>query len=195
MQQLSTTPPQPEPENRCPDCLWMELEEVPVASGQHDLYLTIHFNEQWEPLLNGRVKFGLKGGELKLKLENGEILYTTRNLTGRIQLSDYCLCQVSTNNSKMRPSWKIEKEKISGFILKGLLEKEKLGTWKITDPPSRLEAIFEVSQQFVHLVEVEGLWPPNLSNNKISILKIQLIQYLLQSKLQPYLSRVELHDG
>lgn len=81
-----------EPENKCPDCLWMQLEGTPVQSGstdteQLDLYLTINFNEQWKPLLGGRVKFGLKGGELRLKLENGEIPLAARELNGLFDLS------------------------------------------------------------------------------------------------------------
>jgi hypothetical protein len=97
---LSTTP-QPEPENKYPDCLYMELEGTLVQpdNQQHlefwttstqrqqiDLHLTLHFNEQWESLDRGRVKFGLKGGELRLKLENSEIPYESRELVGSIEL-------------------------------------------------------------------------------------------------------------
>lgn len=77
-----------EAENRCSDCLVMELAGDLVqperrgifrrlsnlaATEQIDLHLTIQFNEQWEVLPLGRIKFGLKGGELRLKLRNGEI--------------------------------------------------------------------------------------------------------------------------
>ena len=97
---LSTTP-QPEPENKYPDCLYMELEGIPVQpdSQEHlafwttstprqqiDLHLTIHFNEQWESLDKGRVKFGLKGGELRLKLANSEIPHESRELVGSLEL-------------------------------------------------------------------------------------------------------------
>jgi len=91
---------QPEPENKCPDCLYLKLEGIPVQSDheyydvgcastqtqQIDLHLTIKFNEQWEALKGGRIKFGLKGGELRLKLENSEIPYEDRNLAGAIEL-------------------------------------------------------------------------------------------------------------
>jgi len=96
-----STKPQPEPENKYPDCLYMELEGTLVQpdNRQHlefwttstqrqqiDLHLTLHFNEQWESLHKGRVKFGLKGGELRLKLENSEIPYESRELVGSIEL-------------------------------------------------------------------------------------------------------------
>lgn len=91
---------QPEPENKCLDCLYIKLEGIPVQSEheyqdvvwdstqtpQIDLHLTIKFNEQWEPLKGGRIKFGLKGGELRLKLENSEIPYEARHLVGAIEL-------------------------------------------------------------------------------------------------------------
>ena len=93
--------PQPEPENKCPDCLYLKLEGIPVQSDsleygdvwqastqrqQIDLHLTIKFNEQWEALKGSRIKFGLKGGELRLKLENSEIPYEARNLAGVFEL-------------------------------------------------------------------------------------------------------------
>lgn len=102
MQPSSPKKPQPEPENKCPDCLYMKLEGIPVQSDsleyfdvwqastqtqQIELHLTINFDEQWVSLKGGRIKFGLKGGELRLKLENSEIPYEFRNLAGSMELS------------------------------------------------------------------------------------------------------------
>jgi len=101
MQPSLPTKPQPEPKNNCPNCLYMKLEGIPVQPGsqdsielwhlitdtqQIDLLLTINFSEQWETLKQGRVKFGLKGGELRVKLENGEIPLESRELIGSIEL-------------------------------------------------------------------------------------------------------------
>ena len=77
-------------EHKCSGCLCLELEgklieptpglfdripfvapNAPAADPEIDLYLTIQFNEQWETLPGGGVKFGLRGGELRLKLRNG----------------------------------------------------------------------------------------------------------------------------
>lgn len=94
--------PQPEPENKFPDCLYMKLEGIPIQpdsldyldswqvsteTRQIDLHLTINFNEQWELLPGGRIKFGLKGGELRVKLENSEIPFESRELAGSWELS------------------------------------------------------------------------------------------------------------
>lgn len=77
--------------NKYPDCLWMQLEAVPIQKSatelQHlNLYLSINFNEHWQPLLGGRVKFGLQGGMLKLNLTNCEIPLASRQLVGDLNL-------------------------------------------------------------------------------------------------------------
>ncbi|EGJ33992.1 hypothetical protein LYNGBM3L_22750 [Moorena producens 3L] len=93
--------PPPEPKNKCLDCLGMKLEgmlippnkqkrkfwQKPSKMPQINLYLTIQFNQQWEELLEGRVKFGLKGGVLRLHLQHGNIPYEFRELGGYIQLA------------------------------------------------------------------------------------------------------------
>jgi hypothetical protein len=76
----------------------MKLLGTPVQPDQIDLYLTVNFNEQCEPLVGGSVKFGLKGGELKLRLENGSIPYEFRELTGSLKLSPHQQEQDSQDN-------------------------------------------------------------------------------------------------
>jgi hypothetical protein len=79
----------------------MKLEGIPVhpekqdsfnlrlnlaATDQINLYVTLQFNEQQESLFAGRIKFGLTGGQLRLKLENAEIPLECRKLDGSVQL-------------------------------------------------------------------------------------------------------------
>lgn len=93
---------QAEPENKCPDCLFMKLGGMLVqpekqgmfnrkvkstATDQIKLYLTLKFNEQEEQLPGGRLKFGLKGGKLTLRLENGRISLASPILNGSFALS------------------------------------------------------------------------------------------------------------
>lgn len=93
---------QPEPENKYPDWVFMQLQGIPVQSEKQgifkltpklaaadriELYLTLHFREQGEQLLGGRIKFGLKGGQLRLRLENSKIPLASRELKGFFQLS------------------------------------------------------------------------------------------------------------
>jgi hypothetical protein len=44
-----------------------------------ELFVRINFNEQWIDFSFGKVKFGLQGGELRLKLENGKMPSELRN--------------------------------------------------------------------------------------------------------------------
>jgi hypothetical protein len=78
-----------EHENKFPECLHLEIsgeivDKSLLASLKNpepekiDLFVRINFNEQWidfpfESMKFGRVKFGLSGGELRLKLENGKM--------------------------------------------------------------------------------------------------------------------------
>jgi len=82
-----------EHDNKCPECLHLEISGEPVASeskGPFSLFkksepeafslsVRINFNEQWLDFSFGRVKFGLRGGELRLKLENGQMPSELRN--------------------------------------------------------------------------------------------------------------------
>ena len=80
-----------EHENKYPECLKLEiLGEVVTAKGFFaslkkpepeaiNLFVQITFHEQWVDFYLGRVKFGLQGGELRLKLENGKMPSELRN--------------------------------------------------------------------------------------------------------------------
>lgn len=194
--------------NKYPDCLWMQLEAIPVssdatASGRVDLYLSIQFNECWEPLLGGRVKFGLQGGTIELNLNNCTIPRTSRQLSGDFQLlptettpeiqsnavktneTDGALCQVSTTGDDTKPSW-IFRLKRGKPPLKGWLKSAKLGALAATS--FAIDASFTVSKEDIYLADFEGLWSHDTTPNQHSILARILTVYLLESKLQPALS-------
>jgi len=80
---------QANPDNQYPDCIYFNLrgQSNPWAQNQVDLYLTINFNEQWQDLIGGRIRVGLKGGELRLIIVNGTMPYESRQLTGLLALS------------------------------------------------------------------------------------------------------------
>jgi hypothetical protein len=91
----------PELENKCLGYLFMKLEGVPVqaeqsgrfnpeqkaaGSEQINLYLTLQFNEQRELLSQGYIKFGLKGGAIRIKLKNATIPLESSQLGSSFQL-------------------------------------------------------------------------------------------------------------
>ena len=176
-----------ESQNRYPDCLSMELKAIPLQSnltdtGQVDLYLTVSFNEQWIDLLNGRVKFGLKGGELELGLENGEM--------AAIYDLDDSKFRVVAKGSKANPAWFLLL-KTSDPVLKGSLKQAKLGTVNLRENSS-LTATFVVSPPDIYLTDTEGLWRHDITPNKHGVLERKLANFLQETQLQPYVSRVQL---
>lgn len=116
MSQLKSTPLILQEENKFPDCLTMELKVEPVSTGifssrereQLKIYLTIQFNEQWVQTLLGRVRFGLKGGELRLTLKNGKIPLAARKLSGSFEPAvdkERKQQESKENHSQVEASW------------------------------------------------------------------------------------------
>ena len=243
-------------ENRCPDCFYLEVEgkivskqglfasiQKPKAKIQNqiDLHLTINFNEQWQQMPAGRIKFGLRGGELRLKLENGSIPYDLRELNSKFELTiakerqqqasqdskqgteatveanpvkiaktaikgllerkftsgttdkfQFTSAQVTTKGEPENPAWVFENQ-TGESVLKGSLTAAKLGTMEVTGRPCRVETTFEVSLGEVKLTDAEGLWSPDISDEKKAAIERGLAKLLLKHKFKPYLSRQVLH--
>lgn len=235
MQQSLPSIPSPKPENKCPECLFIDLQGILVQSDGIDLNLTINFNEQWEALKGGRVKFGLKGGELRLKLENSKSPYEFRKFTrlltvelimgrdttgsykttgsaglsvekekagvstnfsaeeqyGATDKFQFTTCQVTTKGSEENPIWDF-RVKTGEPVLIGSLTNSKLATLSVTKKPCCVEATFEISKRDVYISEGEGLYPDNISRNKRAWIEREIALWLLETKLNPYMSRVRL---
>lgn len=202
MQQPPSTTPRSQLDNRYPDSLYLDVVATPVVSGgaaieQIDLYLSLDFQEQWQSINTGRVKLGFKGGELKLRLENGEMPAECRYLNDWVQFSPQAEttsmqpigCQVLTQGTAQAPIW-LWQGKTGTSVLQGSLQQVKLGTVKVTDRPCFIEAVFTVSAADIYLTSVEGLWPHTISPNQLAVLERRLILFLLESRFQPYLSQV-----
>jgi hypothetical protein len=211
----------PEPENKCLGSLFMKLEAIlvnPVASNlqqpqQIKLYLTIQFKEQRELLVGGHIKFGLKGGKLRVKLKNAEIPATSNQLGRSYELAvqkkkpsasipqpeiqanlptneppQFISCKVAVRGTPTRPIWVFEVDQ-GGSVLKGVLKNTALATLDITEKPCYIEATFEVAPRDIYLSEAEGLWPKNISKKKSVVIERAIIRRFLDLKLSPYLSR------
>ena len=177
-----------ESHNKYPECLLMELEAIPLSSGttdteEFDLYLTVNFNEQWESLLDGRIKFGLKSGQLRLRWENLDVSVVAPELDGGLA--------IATVNSQETTNWVFHPPQ-GKTLLKGLSKQGKLGTCKILAKPFRLKTIFAVSGQDISLTDTEGLWRHDISPNKHAVLERKLALFLLENKFKPYLSWTQL---
>ncbi|HEY9852327.1 MAG TPA: pentapeptide repeat-containing protein [Leptolyngbyaceae cyanobacterium] len=210
--------------NKYPDCVSLQLEAILVQSGaddaqQFDLYLTINFYEHWEPLLNGRVKLGLKGGELRLNLENGEITLASEELSGSWALAiedrkvdekssnteningekiiqetnnlQSSYCQIFRADSQSNHVW-IFQVKTGESVLKGSLKSKKLGTVTVTGKPSRIQASFAIKSADLSVTDAEGLWRHDIHPNQHAVLERKLALFLWEAKLKSALSRVQL---
>jgi hypothetical protein len=128
-------------EVKCPTCVSIKLQGKLVqaekqgifnlkrqsaATDQIKLYLTLQFNEQEQPLSVGCLKFGLTGGELKLRVENGVISLASPGLNRAFELSGTQGRQNQEGNdatSGVTVSFKEKKPAIQG----------SLGTQKIAE--------------------------------------------------------------
>lgn len=83
--------------DKLPNCLRMNIKGEHISRSlnpfaqrgeyeQINLFLTIQFNEHWQDLPGGRIRFGINGGQLTLRLENGEIPLELLDLSGPLNL-------------------------------------------------------------------------------------------------------------
>lgn len=201
MQQPPSTMTLSESENRYPDSLYLELIATPVSSResdieQIDLSLSIDFHEQWQPIKTGRVKFGFKGGRLNIQLVNGEMLPVPPQPSDVVQLSpknpsqlQSIECQILTQGTAQSPAW-VWQGKTGRSVLQGSLKQTELGTVQVTGKPCCIEAVFTVSPSDIYVTSTEGLWSHSITPNQLAVLERKLVLFLLEFKLQPYLSRV-----
>lgn len=171
-------------QNLYPECISLELEAIPREK-EFDLYVSLNFNEQWKSLLNGRIKFGLKGGKLSLKLDNGTIAVTDANFGDAFTVTP----QITPTHS----SWTFAL-KTSQWVFKGSLPQIKLGTVSFTQSPYNLSAIFEVYPSDISITDAEGLWKHDITPNKHGVVERKLALFLWETKFTPYLSWIHLGD-
>jgi uncharacterized protein YjbI with pentapeptide repeats len=171
-----------ESHNLYPHCLSLELNLSAIDQGQFNLYVNLNFHEHWQSLLNGRIKFGLKGGRLTLKLDHAAIALAPPQFGEAFT--------ITTQANPQQVHWQLALS-TSQSVFKGSLEEINLGTVTITQEPVNLRGIFAVFLADISLTDAEGLWRHDISPNKHGILERKLAQFLWQTKLTPYLSWVQ----
>ncbi|MGK7897405.1 MAG: pentapeptide repeat-containing protein [Xenococcus sp. (in: cyanobacteria)] len=175
-------------QNLYPDLLSMALEAIPISSNttnsdQFDLYLNLNFNQQWHPLLDGRIKLALQAGQLKLRLENSELQQINS------QLDKYF--EITTESSETETNWLLQLESTKS-LLADSVERIKLGTIKITAQPSTITATWQVSPADLSLVDAEDLWLHDLSPNKHGVIERAIIFFWCKNQLPSPLSCITL---
>ncbi|MCT7992446.1 hypothetical protein [Laspinema olomoucense] len=87
-----------EPENKCPDCVFMRLEIKPVETktgiplmnktevNSLELFLTLNFSlQKEEEIFSSKIQFGIKTGTLRLTLTNCTSPYEARHFIQELQ--------------------------------------------------------------------------------------------------------------
>ncbi|MBE9169167.1 pentapeptide repeat-containing protein [Pleurocapsales cyanobacterium LEGE 06147] len=179
-------------ENRCPDFVSIQLEAIAAQSNDNesnkfDLYWNISFKPQWQSLLDGRVKLGLKGGKLNLTLDNGKFTRINRQLARELTIT-------AAETTKTNVSWLLEIE-AGKSVLTGSFRGIELGTIEAIAHPCSLAVTFTVDSAAVCVSDTEDLWSHNISPNKHAVLERKLSLFLWENQLTPYLSWAQLASG
>ena len=237
--------------NRFPSCVSVELEGVPVQRDKQflnrlitfdlkpsstenkrlDVLLTIRFGEETIDVPGGKITFGLRRGELKLKLFNCEMPLKSVKLASPFEIHTEASIQkeqefgregnaslsvkssisatvkaldntttkfsrktykVHSIGSAIEPTWLFQ---IDDFekCLRGLLKQEKLGTINLKPSPCCIKLTFKApNKSSIRLTSAEGLWPSNIDRNKLAIIERKIALLLLEKKLKPYLTHMEM---
>lgn len=176
MQQPLSTVPQPEPDNKFPSCVSMKLHSTPIqpeelqssiiipnrtsqtigsATEQIDLRLTIRFGEGEITVLGSNVRFGLKRGELKLKLENSRIPLEKMGLTAKFEPS----VEVEMHQEKGRETQGSASIGIKSDLSATIKGSTKTGT----------KAKYKVCQVFTRGTEEEPVWVFEVKTNELML--------------------------
>lgn len=167
--------------NRYPDCLEIALGGTPSDSSAMLLSLTAAFGEQWEHMLAGRVKFGLKGGQLRVCCEEGGSDACEGEITSDLP-SLRVIAEAPVQNERL---WRFVEEK--GQILKGVAKLEAIALTS-SDRVEGVKVIFSVEPADIAIAETAELWKHDITPNQHAVLDRAIAKFLQHYRLSPYLS-------
>ncbi|MDJ0507825.1 MAG: pentapeptide repeat-containing protein [Crocosphaera sp.] len=172
--------------NPYPRCVFLQLTIKPsdISQGELILDLNCSFNEQEKSLLNGQIKFGVKGGNLNLKVTEATIMEPKLNGNVPFKLIEsYDNCAV----------WHLTPQ--TGQSIIKLEHNAPLAAIKNLHPSSTITLSYTVNLVDISITDVTGLWLHDIHPNKHSILERKLAQFLCQERLYPEISLIELTTG
>ncbi|MEA5532939.1 pentapeptide repeat-containing protein [Crocosphaera sp. XPORK-15E] len=166
-----------------PSCVFLKLEAgTPQTTAEpFTLTLTLRCDEQEKALLNGHLKFGIKGGKLTLTVENGEII------APQSLLNDFCQL-VSTSNTVA--TWQLIPQTGQSMFTVEMVS--SLAKIQVMTHPVSVILTCDVSLADISITDVVGLWKHDIHPNKQSILERKLAQFLWKFRLSPHLSLLKL---
>ncbi|MDJ1176847.1 pentapeptide repeat-containing protein [Roseofilum capinflatum] len=180
---------QPLTENRYPEVLSLEWSVVSLSEStgdgqQYDLYLSLTLGSQWQSLGNGKLQWGLKGGELGLRLKEG---FWCSEGGQEPDLSGIGVRAIASGTPE-NLTWRLIPLK-SGQLLAGSMSRCKWGRIQASSSQGALEVMFSLKATDIQIMGAEGLWPHQVTPNQVAIAEQKLALMLLESSVQPYISR------
>jgi hypothetical protein len=98
--------------------------------------------------------------------------------------------KIRNRGTEIAPIWEFMADFEPPYLI-GQLTNSSLGEVKINSHPCSVQATFTVSDHKDLYLEGKGLWPKDLSRNKLAILERAFFRRFIEPKLHPYLSQVE----
>ncbi|MGJ3245779.1 MAG: pentapeptide repeat-containing protein [Elainellaceae cyanobacterium] len=189
-QSLSSSLRVVEHENQCPECVWLGLD-VELASStepaQIELFLTIRWGEQRQPLTDGAVQFGLTGSELQIRLDNAAFIHISPHLSSEAVPESVFH---DHDRGATQATWRFQTSPNS--ILRGDLTHLKLATIRPTDYPFRIESMVAIAPVDIRVTETEGLWRHDITPNQHAVLERVVSRQLHQTAVHPFPSWMQL---
>lgn len=166
-------------ENLAADCFCLDLASDWKSLDQvSDIALDLKFGDQWQSLLQGRVQFALKGGQLQLSLDQG-ILQPYPDA-----LSPYASLLI---DSASHPVWRFTTPPKTAY-LNIALQQVPLAQIAPVQDNLQLAIAFVVSPSDITLTQTENLWRHDIHPNQYTILERVIARLLHQTVLYPCVS-------
>ncbi|ACB53984.1 rfrA family pentapeptide repeat [Crocosphaera subtropica ATCC 51142] len=169
--------------NPYPKCVFLQVTPRPSATsqGQFTLELNFRFNEQEKSLLNGQIRFGIKGGKLNLIVQQGKLIEPQFNSDVPFKLID---------SSDQSTIWHLIAQ--TGQSTLKIDNSCSLATIEPTDESVKVNISYTINLADISITDITGLWRHDIHPNKHSILERKLAQFLWKQRLSPEISMIQL---
>ncbi|MDJ0842834.1 pentapeptide repeat-containing protein [Crocosphaera sp.] len=169
--------------NPYPKCVFLQVTPKSSVTSQEALILdlNVRFNEQEKSLLNGQIKFGIKGGKLNLMVQQGKIVEPKLKGSLPFKLIE------SYENSLV---WHLIAE--TGQSIIKIEHLSPLATIKPTGESMEVTVSYQMDLADISITDVTGLWRHDIHPNKHSILERKLAQFLWKERLSPEISLIKI---
>ena len=153
-----------ETSNPCPKVMALRAD-FQADGGKLTVTLGAQGGGHWLSILDGKLRFWVRGGQLTLQGEGG----------------NFQLLSGLPNQQQFLGSWELF------FVDENAPTQTIKAQWLAPEDFSQLQASFVVTIQNLAIAETQGLWPPDLSPNQLTIVDRLLAKFLAETYFSPAL--------